>query len=71
MPNLGNRIKERRIVLGYSQDTLASLTGFKTRSSIAKIESEKNDIPSKKLYDFAKALNCTVSDLLKQEDSGQ
>ena len=35
------KIKQRRLLLGMSQDELASKTGYKDRSSIAKIENGK------------------------------
>lgn len=38
MLDLYKNIKERRLALKMSQDTLAELTGYKDRSSIAKIE---------------------------------
>lgn len=68
---LSKRIKERREVLGLSQDDLAKKMGYKSRSTIAKIESGENDIPQSKIKAFADALNTTPSYLLgwkKDED---
>lgn len=62
--NIGEKIKAKRIELGYSQDYLAKLLGYKSRSTIAKIESGENDITQTKIYEFAHALNCSPSDLL-------
>ena len=39
---IGERIKERRIELGYTQDELAKKCGYKSRSSINKIELSRN-----------------------------
>lgn len=65
MPNnIGLKIRARREALGYSQEQLAQLVGYKTRSSIAKIESGENDITQTKIYDFARALKCQPSELL-------
>ena len=64
MANIGEKIKAQRLALGYSQDYLAKLLGYKNRSTIAKIESGKNDISQTKIYEFARALNCSPSDLL-------
>ena len=47
-----------------SQQELAYILGYKTRSTIAKIESGENDITQKKLQRFADALDTTVEALL-------
>lgn len=56
-----DRIKERREKLGLTQDELAKELGYISRSSIAKIESGKVDIPQSKILSFAKALKTTPS----------
>ena len=53
---LYDRIKMRREELGMSQDELAKKLGYKSRSTIAKIESGENDITQSKIVAFAKAL---------------
>ena len=57
-------IKKRRCELNMSQQELADAMGYKTRSTIAKIESGENDISQKKLIKFATVLNTTVEQLL-------
>ena len=54
--NIGELIRRRRIDLRLSQQDLANLAGYKSRSAIAKIESGENDVPTAKLSDFARAL---------------
>lgn len=54
---IGQKIKQRREQLGWSQDELASKMGYKSRSTINKIESGINDISQTKIYLFAKALD--------------
>ena len=54
---LYKRIRNRREELGMSQDELAKKMGYKSRSSINKIEMGENDIPQSKISAFAKALN--------------
>ena len=54
---IGEKIARRRTELGLSQMQLAIKTGYKSRSSINKIELGNNDIPRNKLPLFAKALN--------------
>lgn len=59
MDGLPERIKKRRLELGMSQDELARLLGYKSRSSIYCIELGKRDLPRKKIERFAKALKTT------------
>lgn len=61
---LYKRIKQRREQLGISQDELASKLGYKSRSSIYKIEIGENDIPQSKIQAFADALYTTPTYLL-------
>jgi len=65
---LHERIKKRREELGLSQDELASLLGYKSNSTITKIETGINDIPHAKIKLFADALNTTPSWLLGLDD---
>lgn len=64
MSNIYVRIKERREFLGYSQEYLAKLMGYKSRSSINKIEIGENDIPQSKIEEFARALQTTPAYLM-------
>lgn len=61
-------IKSRRKELKYTQEHLAELTGYNDRSSIAKIESGKVDIPESKIKVFSKALNISPVYLLGLTD---
>ena len=61
---IGDRIKARRIELGLTQDELAKKLGYKSRSTINKIELNINDITQPKIIDFASALDTTVSYLM-------
>ena len=54
---LYQRIRKRREELGLSQEELAQKMGYKSRSSINKIEMGENDIPQSKIVQFARALN--------------
>lgn len=64
MDGLYKRIKARREELGYSQEDLAKKLGYKSRSTIAKIESGENDIPQSKIKAFADALETTPTYLM-------
>lgn len=61
---LYENIKARRIELNMSQKELAEKLGYKSTSTIAKIESGKNDIPQSKIMAFAKALDTTPGKLM-------
>ncbi len=65
---IGKRIKARRENLGMTQDELAMKMGYTSRSSIAKIESETNDIPQSKIAAFAAALSTTTAYLMNAEN---
>ena len=60
---IGERIKQKREELGMTQEELARLTGYKDKSSVAKIEKSDRDFPQKRLVPFAKALGVTVAEL--------
>lgn len=61
---IGERIKTKRLELGLTQEELAKKVGYKTKSSINKIELGLNDITQSRIVKFANALNTTVSYLM-------
>lgn len=62
--SVGTNIRRRRVEMRMSQQELADAMGYKTRSTIAKIESGENDVSQKKLQRFAQALDTTVEALV-------
>lgn len=62
--SIGSNIKKRRFELRMTQQELADAMGYKTRSTIAKIEAEENDVSHKKLEKFAQVLNTTMEALI-------
>ena len=68
---LYRNIKARRTELKMSQDTLAELTGYKDRSSIAKIEKGDVDLSESKIREFAKALRISPQELMGWEDADE
>lgn len=66
---LGDRIRLRREELRMSQEELATRLGYKSRSTIAKIENGENDLTQSKIVAFAGALNTTARWLLDYDDS--
>ena len=65
------RIKLKREELKMSQDELAKKLGYKSRSSINKIEIGENDIPQSKIKAFAKVLNTTPAYLMGWDEPNQ
>ena len=68
---IGKRIKDLRTSLGMTQDELAKLTGYKSRSSIQKIESGERDITQSTIAAFAKALKVTPSVIMGWEENNE
>lgn len=64
MLTLYKNIKKYRNELGMSQDELAKLTGYTSRSSIAKIEKGLVDLPQTKIDLFAAAFNIAPNELM-------
>lgn len=58
------KIKQRRLELDMTQDELAKKMGYKSRSSINKIELGKQEINQRNVAAFAKALDTTPSYLM-------
>ena len=68
---IGKRIKDLRTSLDMTQDDLAKLTGYKSRSSIQKIESGERDITQSTIAAFAKALKVTPSVIMGWEENNE
>lgn len=68
LTEIGKRIKDLRIELNMTQEELATRCGYKSRSTINKIELGINDIPQSKINAFAKALNTTTSYLIGMQE---
>ena len=64
---VGERIKQRRLELNLSQDELAKRVGYKSRSSINKIELAR-DLPLKKVELMARALDTSPGYLMGWTD---
>lgn len=61
---VGERIREARKKKGLSQAELAAMLGYKSRSSINKIEVDGRDIPRSSIVKFARVLDVTPSYLM-------
>ena len=60
---IGERIKERRIELGMTQEELALKLGYKSRSSVNKVELS-SDVTLKTIRAYAKALDVDAAYLM-------
>ena len=65
---IGERIKARREELGMTQQQLADRLGYKSKTSINKIEIGKNGIAQKKIVDFANALQTSIEYLMEMDN---
>ena len=61
---LYENIRAKRIALHMTQQELAKKLGYKSTSTIAKIEAGENDIPQARIAAFAAALDTTPADLM-------
>lgn len=65
---IGERIKYRREELEMSQDELARRLGYKSRSSINKIEKDASGLPQTKIVAIANALKTTPAYIMGWEE---
>ena len=66
---MGDRIKNRRIELGMTQQELAVKMGFKTRSHISLLEQGDRNIPISKIKKLANVLEISPEYLMGWEDN--
>lgn len=66
--NIGERIKQRRIELGMSQDDLARKLGYAHKTSISKIENGSQNLTQTKIASIASALETTPAYIMGWED---
>lgn len=69
MSTIGIKIKQRREELGLTQEELAKMVGYKSKSSINKIEMGINDITQSKVVEFAAALKTTPAYIMGWEET--
>jgi len=67
---IGQRIKQKREELGWSQEELAKRMGYKTRNAIYQYEQVEN-MKLSMVEKFANVLGCPISDLLDFDDEEQ
>lgn len=66
--NIGEKIRHRRIELGWSQQQLADKMGYTSKSTIARIEKGSNDVAQRNIAKFADVLNVSIAYLMDWEE---
>ena len=64
MSTVGENILRMRKKLNWTQEELATRMGYKSKSTINKIELGINDIPQSKIVQFARVLGTTPAELM-------
>lgn len=67
--SIGERIRRKREERGMTQEELAYRMGYRTKSTINKIENGVNDVTQSKIVKFATVLNTTIAYLMGYEES--
>lgn len=65
---IGERIAQYREKKGLSQEELAHLLGYKSRSTINKIETGERDVPRKMIAQLSVVLNVNPLDILGENE---
>ena len=65
---IGERIKQKRQELGLSQEEVADKLGYKSRTSVFKVEHGITDLPLSKVKEFAEVLKTTPAYLMGWEE---
>ena len=66
---IGERIKQRRLELGLTQEELAIRLGNKTRAAVCRVEKDKEDLTTERVIKYADALECEPGYLAGWKDS--
>ena len=68
MTTIGERIKKRREELNMTQAELARILGYKSRTSVYKMELGERGLPQKKIKQIAEALHTTPEYIMGWEE---
>ena len=67
--DIGEKIKLRRIELGWSQQKLADMMGYTSKSTITKIEKGIVDVSQRNIEKFAEVLDVSIAYLMDWDSS--
>lgn len=62
--SIGQKIKQRRTELGWSQRELSDRMGYNNHSTITRIESGKVDVPQSRIVKFSEVLGVSIGYLM-------
>lgn len=65
---IGDKIKARRLELGWSLRELSRRMGYANQSTVARIEKGEIDIPQSKVVKFAEVMGTSVAFLMDWEE---
>ena len=65
---IGEKIKQRRIELGWSQRELANKMGYSNNSTLVKIEKGIVDVSQSRIVQFSKVLGVSIAYLMDWEE---
>ena len=68
---IGEKIKMRRMELGWSQRELARKMGYSDNSTLARIEQGKVDVYQNKIVQFSEVLGVSIAYLMDWEEDEQ
>lgn len=68
---IGEKIRARRIELGWSQQKLADKMGYTSKSTITKIEKGISDVGQKNIEKFAEVLDVSIAYLMDWETNDE
>lgn len=66
--SIGQKIKQRRTELGWSQRDLAARMGYNNNSTVARIEKGTVDIPQSRIVKFSEVLGVSIAYLMGWEE---
>ena len=66
---IGEKIKQTRMQLGWSQRDLASRLGYTNNSTVAKIEQGKVDVSQSRVVQFSQVLGVSIAWLMDWEEA--
>lgn len=66
---IGEKIRIRRMQLGWSQRELARKMGYKDNSTLARVEQGKVDVPQSRIVQFSQVLGVSIAWLMDWEEA--
>lgn len=66
--DIGEKIKKRRLELGWSQQTLADKMGYTSKSTITRIEKGINDVSQRNIAKFSEVLGVSIAYLMDWDE---